>query len=506
VSDLYDADQSPLRVAHRHLSDNDWLYRICRVAAPIALVGAITAGTISAFWSAPAPLPPAAVPVQPPKRASPTSPLPQSPSQPSPTVDFSALRDRATNDTAALGDLRTRAASGNAEAQFFLATLYDPLLPNVRFAKDAATAADWYERSAAQSNRFAQNNLGWLNEHGQGRPKDETVAAGWYRKAAIQGDAQAQINLGLLYESGRGVNKDETEAARWYRMAADLGTPAAAEDLGALYESGRGVSKDLSEAARWYRKAADGGLASAQTDLGRLYENGLGVPKDLTEAGLWYGKAADQNNPNGQNQLGRLYVIGEGVPLDLDRALVLFRRAAAAGDPSGVFNLALSLDKGWGTPRNPLGAYIWYTIAARLSDAAHQSQAAAGRDRVAREISRDDLTMAQHAAESWQPGSHGRIGAAIQDLTPDQAQTIGSAQARGVIIVKVEDGGSAQRAGLEPQDVVTAVDSEPIGNNATFRELLWLGGPGQIINLWVEKSRQRGHVQNIRVQLQQAIQ
>jgi len=506
VSDLYDANQSPLRVAHRHLTENDWLYRICLIAAPIALVGAITTGTLSIFWSTPAPLPPAAVPVQPPTAPPPAAPPPPAPSEPSPTVDLSVLRDKAAKDTAALDDLRGRAFSGNAEAQFYLATLYDPMMPSVPFAKDGVTAANWYEKSANQSNPFAQLNLGWLYEHGEGRPKDEAMAAGWYRKAADLGNAQAQMNLGVLYETGRGVNKDESEAARWYRMAADQGAASAADQLAWLYETGRGVAKDMSEAVKWYRKAADAGLAVAQADLGRLYENGLGVPKDKTEAARWYGKAADQDNPQGQNELGRLYLVGEGVPLDLDRALDLFRRAAAGGNPFGVFNVGLALDKGWGTPRNPLGAYIWYSIAARFSGAAEQSQAVAGRDRVAREISRDDLATAQRAADSWKPGIHGRIGVTIQDLTPEQAQTIGSAQAKGVIIVKVEDGGSAQRAGLGPQDVVTAVDGEPIANNAAFRELLWLGVPGQIINLWVEKSSQRGHLQNIRVQLQQATQ
>jgi hypothetical protein len=58
MSDLYDAGQSPVRVAHRHLSENDWLYRVCLIVAPMALVGAVTTGMILVFSSAPAPLPP----------------------------------------------------------------------------------------------------------------------------------------------------------------------------------------------------------------------------------------------------------------------------------------------------------------------------------------------------------------------------------------------------------------------------------------------------------------
>jgi TPR repeat protein len=494
MSDLYDANQSRLRVAHRHLSENDRLYRISLAAAPIALVLALTAGTLSIVWKPSAPLPPAAVPVQPP---TPPAPAPQ-------TVNLQGLRDRAPSDAAALSDLRTRAGAGNAEAQFYMGTLYDPEMSSVKFAKDAVIAADWYERAAAQSYAFAQNNLGWLYENGQGKPKDEAEASRWYRKAADQDDALAQINLGLLYERGRGVVKDEAEAARWYRRAADLGSAIAADNLGRLYESGRGVAKDEAEAARWYRKGAETGLAVAQTDLGRLYEGGRGVPKDGAEAALWYQKAADQGNRNAESELGRMYANGEGVPRDLDRALALVRRAAAAGDPSGIDNLALLLDKGWGTPRNALAAYIWYSIAARWGDPNRQSQAAAERDRLTREVARDDLAVAQRAAENWRPGSHGRIGVAIQDLTPEQARAIGSAQARGAFITSVEDGSPAQRAGLATQDVVTAIDGEPIGNATVFRELIWLGVPGQTVGLWVEKDRQRGSLQNIRVQLDQA--
>src|SRR5580692_3983118 len=130
MSDLYDAGQSPLRVAHRHLSEHDWLYRICVIAAPLALVGAITTGTLSIVWSGPAPLPPAAVPIQPPKAAPappPAQPAPP-PAQPAPTVNFETLRDRATTDATAQDELRSGAFSGNAEAQFYLATLYDPTL------------------------------------------------------------------------------------------------------------------------------------------------------------------------------------------------------------------------------------------------------------------------------------------------------------------------------------------------------------------------------------------
>jgi TPR repeat protein len=501
VSDLYDPNQSRLRVAHRHLSENDRLYRISLVVAPIALVMVLTTGTLTFLWHTAAPLPPPAAPLQPP------APLPSAPpgQPPAPSVNLEELRDRATRDTAALEDLRRRASAGNAEAQFYFATLYDPTMPSVQFAnKDGATAAQWYERAAAQSYAMAENNLGGLYEVGQGRPKDAAQAGIWYRKAADQGDSTAQVNLGLLYENGRGVAKDEAEAARWYRKAADLGDASGAYDLGRMYENGTGVPSDLAEAVRWYRTAADADLADGQTALGRFYKLGQGVPKDIAEAARWFQKAADQNNNYAQAELGILFLNGEGVPRDVDRALALFRRAAANGDDLAVYQLGLCFDKGWGAPRNPLGAYIWYSIATSWGNPDSQSQAAAERDRLAREISPDIRAAAQRAAANWRPGSHGRIGVALQDLTPAGAQAIGTTQTRGAVITRVEDGSAGQRAGLAVQDVVTAVDGQPIANAAALNELIWLSVPGQIVGLWVEKARQRGSLQNIGVQLDQA--
>ena len=271
-----------------------------------------------------------------------------------------------------------------------------------------------------------------------------------------------------------------------------------------MYENGTGVPKDLDEAVRWYRAAADADLANAQTALGRLYKFGQGVPKDIAEAARWFQRAANQNNSYAQAELGILYLNGEGVSRDFDRALALFRRAAAVGDDLAVYQLGLCFDKGWGAPRNPLSAYIWYSIATRWGNPDSQSQAATDRNRLAREISPDILAAAQRAAANWRPGSHGRIGTALQDLTPGEAQAIGSTQTKGAVITRIEDGSAAQRAGLTAQDVVTAVDGQPIANAAALDELIWFSVPGQVVALWVEKARQRGSLQNIRVQLDAA--
>jgi TPR repeat protein len=437
VSDLVDGSQSRLRATHRYLAENDRLYRVGMMAAPVSLTIAVAAAVAMFVLAPPAPLPPPAVPAapvapqSPPQPvAPPPAPIPQSYPQPSGApVDLKSLRDRATTDTVAFNDLRGRAEASDKIAQFYIATLYDPKLPNISFAKDAVLAADWYRKSAEQGYSTAQYNLADFYLWGVGVAKDDAQAAAWYRKAADQGEAPAQYQLGLLYYFGQGVGKDFAEAARWY----------------------------------------------------------------------W--KAADQGNHPAENELGYLYTRGEGVPRDFNQSIGLFRRAVQGGQPLAVYNLALSYDQGWGVARNPVAAFIWYDIAARWSDADHRPKAAAERDRLAKEISPAQLAGAQRAAEAWKPGVRGQLGVAISDLTPDEAKAIGTFQTSGAVIRRVEDGGAAARAGLQPEDLITAVDDQPVTDRATLQNLIGAAVPGQTVALLVEKANHRGSLQLTRVEV-----
>jgi len=56
-------------------------------------------------------------------------------------------------------------------------------------------------------------------------------------------------------------------------------------------------------------------------------------------------------------------------------------------------------------PHDPLHAYIWYSIAARLaSDQALRDKAAQGRDRLEQKIALPEIEAARVAAGSWIPG------------------------------------------------------------------------------------------------------
>ena len=57
---------------------------------------------------------------------------------------------------------------------------------------------------------------------------------------------------------------------------------------------------------------------------------------------------------------------------------------------------------------------------------------------------------------------HGRIGVAIQDLTPDLAQALDTRRTEGAVVARVEPGSSAERAGLRPNDIIVAINGTPM--------------------------------------------
>jgi uncharacterized protein len=223
--------------------------------------------------------------------------------------------------------MQTRAASGDADAQFRLALF---LLHNPG-PKDYASIVTLLRASISQGYAPAQCLLGYLYQGGLGVPRDYAKAAANYRAAALQGYTTAENNLANLYQAGLGVPKNLRAAFQWYQSAAQHGDAAGERNLGALYYRGLGAHRDFLQAAKWFRAAADQGDAEAEHDLGFLYYKGLGVPVDYSAAAHWEDLAARQGEPNAEADLGFLYENGKGVTLDYVAAYIWYTRARAAG-------------------------------------------------------------------------------------------------------------------------------------------------------------------------------
>lgn len=116
--------------------------------------------------------------------------------------------------------------------------------------KDYKQAAEWYQKSAAQGDSWAQNNLGNLYRNGTGVAQDYKKAMELYQKSAAQGDSYAYRNIGHLYAEGQGVKRDDKKAFEYYNKALEAGNPHVYENLVDFYMNGRSVAKDEMKAVQ----------------------------------------------------------------------------------------------------------------------------------------------------------------------------------------------------------------------------------------------------------------
>ncbi|TIM33706.1 MAG: DegQ family serine endoprotease, partial [Mesorhizobium sp.] len=77
----------------------------------------------------------------------------------------------------------------------------------------------------------------------------------------------------------------------------------------------------------------------------------------------------------------------------------------------------------------------------------------------------------------------GRIGIAIQDLTPDLADALGIKESYGAVITSVEEGSPAAQAGLQPRDIIVAVDNRNISGSADLRNRIGLAPVGSQVEI-----------------------
>ncbi|HVH82256.1 MAG TPA: Do family serine endopeptidase [Stellaceae bacterium] len=81
----------------------------------------------------------------------------------------------------------------------------------------------------------------------------------------------------------------------------------------------------------------------------------------------------------------------------------------------------------------------------------------------------------------------GRIGIAIQDLTPDLAQAMNTKATAGAVIAKVEPGSSADHAGLKSGDLVLAVNGVAVHSGTQLRNMIGLARIGDDVKLTVDR-------------------
>lgn len=92
----------------------------------------------------------------------------------------------------------------------------------------------------------------------------------------------------------------------------------------------------------------------------------------------------------------------------------------------------------------------------------------------------------------------GRLGASIQPVTSDIAQSLGLKDVRGVIISSIEPGSPAERAGLKQGDIITAFNGKEVSDSNSLRNLVASTAPGTEVTLTILRD---GREQQVRATL-----
>jgi len=190
------------------------------------------------------------------------------------------------DDTA---DIRKKAESGDAAAQFELAQYYES------------------EAGKARSERRAL--------------RDQKRAFDWYTRSAEQGFAKAQFNLGHMFILGQGVDQDKSQGVDWQIKAAEQGLAEAQFEIGLRYLSGADLEPDLESGLDMLDKAANQRHVPAQKQLGTMYFQGVGVEKDLVQAHLWFSAADLSGDRDAKGYIPTLESIMDAAQIDEARAL-----------------------------------------------------------------------------------------------------------------------------------------------------------------------------------------
>ena len=74
--------------------------------------------------------------------------------------------------------------------------------------------------------------------------------------------------------------------------------------------------------------------------------------------------------------------------------------------------------------------------------------------------------------------SRGRIGVVIQEVSRDLATSFNLDRPRGALVVSVEKGSPAEKAGIEPSDIITKFDGKPVESQSDLPRFVGATRPG----------------------------
>ena len=91
-------------------------------------------------------------------------------------------------------------------------------------------------------------------------------------------------------------------------------------------------------------------------------------------------------------------------------------------------------------------------------------------------------TIMEHLAE-YGDVRRGQLGLVAQDLTPELARAFGMNQQRGAVVAQVTPGSAAEKAGLQPGDVIVSLNERRLGGSGDLRNAIGMLRVGTRIRL-----------------------
>jgi len=96
--------------------------------------------------------------------------------------------------------------------------------------------------------------------------------------------------------------------------------------------------------------------------------------------------------------------------------------------------------------------------------------------------------MARNVMDQLESGGkvrRGKLGVGIQEITSDLAKSLNLREIRGVLVNSVDAGGPADRAGLRPGDIITAVNGVRVDDTNALRNHIAGTAPGSDVTLTI---------------------
>lgn len=190
----------------------------------------------------------------------------------------------------------------------------------------------------------ASAKIAWLMMNYQEEEPDYAEVRALYQAAGDAGFAWAINNLGVMDERGQGIpERSRSAAMERYEVACRMDHSLACQNLAELLVvAPYGAPEDFDRAAQLYRQACDEGYEKSCFGLGWLHEKDHIEDADLALARTLYVSACDDNYAAACNNLGNL-IDDDDDHMDMGvivEVYDLWTKACELGDRNGCYSLA----------------------------------------------------------------------------------------------------------------------------------------------------------------------